>query len=816
VPNQREEFLGCCRAMAFQSGGPNLRATLLGKKTKYAPDRAVDTLHVSLDLDLDFKKRTLSGTCETTVRPFRAGVKEISFDAIDLQVSKVTVDGKPVRHELKDEKLTIRLGKALEEGRSVKVLVRYRAVDPKSGLHFVYPGKHNPKNPVQVWSQSQPEDARYWYPCHDNPHQKCTNEVRCAVPRGFKLVSNGVLISQGSRGAKDVFHWKMDQPHSIYLISIAAGRFAEIVEEWDGIPVTYYCEKGREEDAKRGFAKTKKVLEYFSQLVCRYPYPKYAQVAVAEYPGGMEHTTCTTQTDAILIDKRAALDNDLDLLVAHEAAHQWFGDLLTCREWSHGWLNEGFATYFEILFNTHDKGVDEGDHELAGNAHAYFDEDGKRYRRPIVCETYKLPWTIFDRHLYEKGGWVLHMLRHEVGEDLFWKSIRHYVQKHANSSVDTDDLVAAFRETTGRNLRWFFDQWVYKQGYPSLRAQATWDPKTKKAEIWLLQTQDTNEDNPLFDLKLDIRITGRGWTKEFTERAKDKEHHFSYALPGEPLDIELDPNHCVLKRLAFNKPQKMWRHQLLNAQRAVSRGEAAARVARWGDDAAVALLARAIRQEKFWGAACDMVRALGNIKSETAFRELSRLIKIRHPKVRRAVVDALGGWSRPEVARLVAPLAKKDPSVLVESTACRVLGATKDPKYKGLLLEASRRKSYRDVVAAGAIGGLSATRDPKHLDFLLKSSRQPNSFTVRVQALRSLAEYAPISDKVVPAICEQTDDQDERFNLAAIAILGQMEDERALPTLEKLKKDPNSRLRSYAEESIARIRSGIEGKAKKK
>ena len=249
------------------------------------------------------------------------------------------------------------------------------------------------------------------------------------------------------------------------------------MEDWDGIPVVYYCEQGREDDARRGFGKTAKALKFFSEKTgVRYPYPRYAQVAVAEYPGGMEHTTCTTQTDACLIDKRAALDHDLDLLVAHELAHQWFGDLVTCAEWPHAWLNEGFATYFEVLFQEHDKGRDEAEYELLGNARVYFDEESRRYRRAIVCRTYIDPWTIFDRHLYEKGSWVLHMLRHELGDELWWKAIGHYLQQASRLvRADAGPRRRRSRRPPGRNMQGFFDQWVYRAGHPALRARWSYD-----------------------------------------------------------------------------------------------------------------------------------------------------------------------------------------------------------------------------------------------------------------------------------------------------------------------------------------------------
>ena len=530
--------LGCGRRLGVQSA-------LLGKPPTYAPDRAFDALHIFLDLDVDLRRKSLSGTCTTTVRARRSGVRRLDFNAVGLKVAKALVDGKPARFSHKNGKLTVVLAKELSESAETKVTATYKVINPEAGLHFV-------REPAQMWSQSQPEDARRWFPCHDSPHAKATSEIRARVPAGYRAVSNGVLVEHETSAGRETWHWKMDRPHSIYLITLVVGVFSEIVEEWDGIPVVYYCEKGREADARRGFAKTAKALKFFSEKTgVRYPYPRYAQVAVAEYPGGMEHTTCTTQTDACLIDKRAALDHDLDLLVAHELAHQWFGDLVTCAEWPHAWLNEGFATYFEVLFQDHDKGRDEAEYELLGNARVYFDEETRRYRRAIVCRTYMDPWTIFDRHLYEKGCWVLHMLRHDLGDELWWKAVGHYLRKHQDASVQTQDLVVAVEEATGRNMQGFFDQWVYRSGHPVLRSRWSYDPKTKKGSFWLMQTQPIDDSHPAFRFGAHVRVTGRGWVRDFHEDVNAKEHRFGWKLPGEPLNVEFDPELRLLKKISL-------------------------------------------------------------------------------------------------------------------------------------------------------------------------------------------------------------------------------------------------------------------------
>ncbi len=809
MSSRDREFLGCGRRLAAEAAGPGVQSALLGVPAVYAPDRPFDTVHVYLDLNVDLARRRLTGFCRITVKPRRAGLRSLSFNAVDLKISKVLFDGKAVRFKNGGGNLVVTTP-VMAEGDEHEVEVKYYVENPEAGLHFV-------KSPVQMWSQSQPEDARRWFPCHDTPGEKTTSEIRATVPAGFRAVSNGILLDHSKSGSKETWHWRMDRPHSIYLITLAVARFAEVVEDWDGIPIVYYCEKGREADAKRGFGRTAAAMKILSEKTgVRYPYARYAQVAVAEYPGGMEHTTATTQTDACLIDKQAHADHDLDTLVAHELAHQWFGDLVTCAEWPHAWLNEGFATYSEIVFLEADRGRDEALHELLICRQTYLDEDSGRYRRPIVCRTYTDPWTIFDRHLYEKGGWVLRMLHLELGDKLFWKGVGHWLNKHRDGIAETQDLVAAFEEATGRNMQGFFDQWVYRPGHPVLSLRWAYSPKGKKGEIHVVQTQDVSNSAPAYKLKAKIRVTGRGWTKDFTETIDSKEHRFVWTLPGEPVGVEFDPELELLASIKFKKPQAFWAHQLRFGKTSVSRAQAASTVAAWGGEPAVAALEASVKREKFWGTAADVVAALGSVSGQSAVAALRRLLRSeKRSKVRRVIVEQLGRRGGAEDARVLAPFARSERSLLVRAEATRALGRLDFKKYRSIIEKNLTADTYRDGVAAAAVGALAASRDPGAASKLVALARASGRFGARVAAIRALAEYSASTPEAVPALLELLSEPDERLSLVACAALGRTGDERALPALEKAAKSAgNPRIRVYATESIARIKNGAKTKSK--
>lgn len=810
MTRSESEFLGCGRKISAEGSAPGVQAALLGAPPVYAPDRPFDTCHIFLDLSVDLRRRRLAGFCRTTIKARRAGLRSLSFDAVDLKISRVFFDGKPARFKNADKKLVVTATKSLVEDQAHDVEVHYSVTNPEAGLHFV-------KSPEQMWSQSQPEDARRWFPCHDTPGEKATSEVRATVPPGFRAVSNGILIDESANGKKSVFHWKFDRPHSIYLITLAVARFAEVVSDWDGIPIVYYCEKGREADAKRGFGKTAAAMKIFSEKTgVRYPYARYAQVAVAEYPGGMEHTTATTQTDACLIDAQAFEDHDLDTLVAHELAHQWFGDLVTCAEWPHAWLNEGFATYSEVVFLEADKGRDEALYELLQNRRVYLDEDSGRYRRAIVCRTYNDPWTIFDRHLYEKGCWVLRMLHLELGETLFWKGVGHWLRKHADGSAETQDLVAAFEEATGRNLQGFFDQWVYRGGHPALKLRWSWSPKGKRGELHLTQTQDVSDASPAYRFKARVRVAGRGWTREFHETIDAKEHRLAWTLPGEPLDVEFDPEVELLASVKFKKPEAYWLRQLRAGLTSASRALAAPHVAAWGGEAAVAALEAAAKREKFWGASAEIVAALGSIQGHGAVPALRRLVgSLKDPKARRAAVDQLGRRGTAADAALLAPLARSARSLLVRAEATRAIGHLDYARYRGVIEANLRARTYRDGVAAAAVAAVAASRAPDAAKKLLGLIAPAHPYGARVAAIRGLAEYAAASPEAVPALLSLLSEPDERISLIATAALGRTGDERALPALEKAAKSSgNPRIRVYASESVARIKAGSKTKSK--
>ncbi|MEK6970794.1 MAG: M1 family metallopeptidase, partial [archaeon] len=468
----------------FSMDPPDVRFMSTEAKARYAPNRSFMPLHVLLEARIDVKKKGMSARCTTTIQPY-GNEKEIGFDAVGLNVKGVHVDGKKTHYRVDETHEKIWIDAPSIQGKA-RVEIEYTIQNPQLGVFFIHPTKHQPKKPFQAWTHSESEEARYWYPCVDQPEAKCPIEMKLTVENPYIAIANGEKIStKKNEKGWTTHHWRFDQPNPSYLNAFMIGDFAEVKDYHGKTEILYYCEKGREDEIKRSFGNTPSMMGFFSEYTgYAYPHQKYAQVAVADFIyGGMEHTTCTTQTDLYLQDAIAHDEYPYpgEMLAAHELAHQWFGDLITCRDWSHAWLNESFATYFEALWMEHSLGKDEFAYEMFTNYRSYMEEDKNRYRRPIVTNQYAEPSDLFDRHLYEKGALILHTIRGLLGEKGFRESIREYVHRHAGKTAITEDLITTIRETTGKNLTQLFDELIYRGGHPEIRVASHYDSKKKEA-----------------------------------------------------------------------------------------------------------------------------------------------------------------------------------------------------------------------------------------------------------------------------------------------------------------------------------------------
>ncbi len=754
---------------------------------QYAPDRPVTAKHLAIDLELDFAKQSIAGVVVHTLEAVRE-VSAITFDAAELQVSRVDVDGKRVSFDAASgQQLHVQLSKPLAAGQTAKVRITYRAT-PRRGLYFVGPDEAYPDRPKQVWTQGQDIDSRWYFPCLDTPAQKCPSELAATFPASMTALSNGALVEDVKlKGGQRRMRYRLDQPHSPYLVTLVVGEFETHQDTSGKTKVTTWFPKGRKADALRCVKGTPKMVALFEKLTGRaYPWGDYAQVFVSEFIfGGMENTSATTLTDSVLHDERAALDYSAEFLIAHELAHQWFGDLLTCRDWPHGWLNEGFATYSEVLWKEEADGVDEADFVRAGDLDAYLDEVSSRYARPIVARKFDAPIDLFDRHLYEKGGLVLHELRTRLGDDAFFASVRHYVAAHAHGSVETVDLARSVELATGRNLDRFFDEYVLRAGHPELKVDVSWQSESKTVRVQVKQTQA----GEVFALTLPVEVTVQKKSTTHRFELTEKEHVFSIPAQREPSRVVVDAHRDLLATLTVEQPPGYFRDQLRNAKVARARTDAAGPLGKEGSADSIAALTEVLLQEKaFFATRAACAKALGAIRTPAAKASLLEASSIKHPKARRAVIAALGQFrDDAEVGAALLALAKKgDPSIFVEADAARAVGKLK-PKGAFEVLESMlARPSFSDTVKAGAVDGLTELKDPRAWKLVTKATEYGQSPWARRGACHALAKLAEPLDKKTEAVERLTQllrDPAFRVRLGAMEAATTLGDERMIGPL---------------------------------
>ena len=813
-----------------------------GSEPHYAPDLPFRLEHILLDVDVNPQEKSLTATTIQKIRVIAPDQKSLRLDQNEIQFRTVQINGAAAEFVVTDRALTIQLPKAFAPGETLEFSAEYAVHNPRRGIYFTGPDHDHPGKPWQVWSQGQDEDNRHWIPLLDYPNQKATSEIVARVPKGFTAVSNGALLSKKEEGAQTVFHYKMSTPHVCYLISLVVAEFAQWADQGPaGLPVQYFVAPGREEDGKRAFSHTPQMIEaYVAKTGVPYPYEKYSQVAVQDFIfGGMENTSATTQTDRTLHDARAHLDFSSDPLVSHELAHQWFGDLLTCRDWSHGWLNEGFATFMERVwiesnvkeYGSAEKAQDEAKYYSYVDLTEYQDEDAKHYRRPMVCNTYIEPIDLFDTHLYQKGGLVLNLLRSQLGEELFWKSVNTYVSRHRGQSVETLDLIRAIEDTTGRNMRRFFDEWVFGAGYPEFELSYQYNESDRRVELGIEQKQtqgksQITEDGAtthLFHLPVKIEITlenGKKITQTIAlGEAKERVY---FTLPdSRPVMVRFDPENTIPKSVKFPRPKEMLIHHLLKDTDSMGRIEAAHELGKIADRGVVESLGGALMTESFWAVQAEIASVLGEVRSPESMEALLKALQIKHPKARRAVAKALGAFQDPRAAEALKKIATKDESYYVESSAIFAYAqarakpgqtsvTSESLETEKFLIEQLAKESYVDVIRAatiraiGLLPGISRGERPSTFAVLVqwcKRGKPEDARWAAVQTLGKIAQTAvPFVRAEIMALFTQLATEDEfRIRMNLVKALGDSESLDAVSILKFIQsQDADGRVKRSA------------------
>jgi aminopeptidase N len=760
-------------------------------KRKYAPDRVIDVLHLKLEITPDFETQELEGRVTLDFSPIAKPLRQLHLDAGDLHIAKIESSHAVTAHQLTVDGLEITFSEEIAAGVKAQVVIEYD-VSPKKGLYVRSAAMGYAKEDEQLWTQGEPQDHQHWYPSHDYPNEKFTTEMVCHVPTGMIVLSNGHLVSESADAATGLttFHWLQDKVHVNYLVSLVAGYFEKLEDMHGDLPIALYVPPSKKAVAHNTFRDTKKILAFFEEEIgVQYPWDKYYNVCAIDYMmGGMENTSLTTLTlNTLFPDEMENLQSSRGL-DAHEAAHQWFGDLVTCRDWSHIWLNEGFATYYSLLYDRHAVGEDFFKYGLYRNAQGIFRNDKDTI--PIVYQGYGDPMEQFSFRAYPKGGWVLHMLRGELGEDLFRQCVKTYLERHAYETVVTQDLVEVFEELSGRSLSQFFDQWVYLSGYPSLKVDYKWDELAKLAKLTVSQTQMKSEKRALFDFPLPVRFkVGDKVHEESITISKERED-FYIALDAAPSIVRLDPDLSVLVKIEFKPAEALLIEQLGDTSDVVGRIEAVKQLAEKKNDVAVEKLGEALNKDAFFAVRQAAAEGLGSIRDAKAFDVLQRSLDQGDARVRQSVVQAIRKYYSDDAYNVLKTLVDQESNPGIRTTAIRELGNYAKPELRYDLLDLLQSESYGHAIARAAIDAMGAQDDPFYVEPLRRALESDEAnftssgFSNALIVLGRLARNEESKTEVCVFLMRQVDHLKRNVARSAMRALGELHDSKAKPLLD--------------------------------
>ena len=729
--------------------------------------RTFQIKHQVVHVEFDWRRHAVVGSTTLTVAglPDAPGAgtptRDVALDAVDMTIGAVTsASGKPLSHSYDGHTLTVRVPASLTPAIAQTFTVAYETLRPKKGAYFI-DRRHI------VWTQGETEDTRYWVPTYDYPNGKETWEFYIRTAKGEKALSNGRLVGSRDVNGQTEWHWSQERPASTYLMTAVTGDFTVLQDKWRTVPVDYWVYPDSVQAGWRGFGHTPNAITLFSAKTgVDYPWAKYDQIVAPDYIfGGMENVSATTQNDdAILHPAWAEPERNADGLMAHELGHQWYGDYVTTRTWAHVWLNEGFATFMEQTYHESTFGADEGAIDRLEAQQEVIDAD-RRARRPLVYDRYVTdPLELFlSGHIYPKGATVLQMLRHQLGDSLFWSAMHRYTVDHALSTAETADLEKAFTETTGRDLSGFFREWVYGAGMPAFRVSYTIDSAQHQVTLVARQVQPRDSLTGYFDANVDVAVLTDAGVVRGVMPVHGDSASVTLAVSGVPRAIRWDSGRWLLNVYDFPRPTAMLAYQLAHDE-ATGRIEAVTLLQqRTADPEAVAALATAATHDPFWDVRALAVQALPATANPDVFVAASRDPDSRVRQVAAKTLGLVRATGR------LHEMAETDSSLYVRGAALLALAGADTAAALPLIHEALGRDSWIDFTRTRALRALAVTRSGESYETAEKYLGPSTMRQTRLAAIALLVSSAKgregeASTRLVPLL-----NDDDIFVRAGVA-----------------------------------------------
>ncbi len=656
-----------------------------------------DLVHTKLAVKFDYNKQWMYGQEWVTLQPHFYPTDSLTLDAKGMEIKEIAIiKGKskvPLKYSYDSLQLRITLDKTYKEGEKYTVYLNYiskpndvkehgsAAITDAKGLYFINPlGKT--KEHIEIWTQGETESNSVWFPTIDKPDQKTTQEISMTVPAKYVTLSNGLLVNQKKNAdGTRTDDWKMDLPNAPYLFFMGVGDYVIVKDNYKNMPVNYYVEKEYAPVAKKIFGETPAMIGFFSKIL-NYPYawPKYDQIVGREYvSGAMENTTATLHQDGAYQNARQLVDgNGWEDDISHELFHHWFGDLVTCESWSNLTLNESFANYSEYLWREYRHGKDNADEKNLEDMQGYLLSGSED--KDLVRFYYKNREDMFDAVSYNKGGRILNMLRNYVGDAAFFKSLNEYLNLYKFKSAEAHQLRLAFEDVTGQDMNWFWNQWYYGNGQPTL--DINYDYNNGKERVIVNQTQNTGK---IFKLPVAIDVYSQGTNKKrYKVWLENPADTFYFASAQKPSLVNVDADKVLLAIKQDNKTADEFEQQYKYAPNYLDRREALEYFAK----NKLSQLALGLN-DKYYGLRLLTLENLDNTKA----------------------------YSAPEALAKIEQLATKDPNKKVQAKAIEILAKQADKKYQPLFEKYVNDSSYS--VSGAALEGL-ANLEPEEAYTLAK------------------------------------------------------------------------------------------------
>jgi aminopeptidase N len=758
----------------------------------YARSKDYDLKNVRTHLWFDLEQRKVRGEVDESIAADRDDVPQIALDSVGLTIQSVTLDGNAAKFSTTADKLLVSLDHPAQRGEPHDILIRYEG-RPKKGLYFILPDANYPRQPQEVWTQGEAEDTRNYIPIYDYPNDRMTSEMLLTVPRTWITISNGKLAGVKDEGdGTRTWDWKQSEPLSSYLISAIAGDFVEKDDRWRGLPLRYVVPRGQEYKIDASFGDTKEMLDLFSSKLDEpYPWAQYAQTFVDDFvEGGMENTSATTLTVRELVNPALADETHrgADFVESHELAHQWFGDLVTCKDWANLWLNEGFATYFEHVWTEHHYGADDAAYEFWREQSEWFREK-RNYAVPVVDHNFK-DSDEYAGNVYTKAGWVLKMLREQLGDADFFSGLHHYLEANRGQNAVTADLEKAIEQATSINTDKFFHQWIYRAGAPEFQVSYSYDAAAHQVKLDVSQTQKVEGLVGLFDVPVSVEITTASGRTAYPIEVSKATESFTFPADTPPLMVLFDKGDKILKTLDFKKTPVELAYQVEKAESVTDRADAAVGLGNIKDNSeVVAALRDAARRDPFWGVRVEALRALGKIGGSEAEQSIFNAVNDDKPWVREVAVQQLGNFK--EDASLPAKLtaiASNDKAFRVRAAALGALADMKAPGAYDTLVAAVNTNSPDNVIRDAGLAGLGRLGDDRAVPLLLEWAGPGKDQRSRQSAMMAVSRLDKKNKEITKSLVSYLHEPYFDVSFWVLFAVGERGDADAIGPLEELLK----------------------------